>query len=43
MDLGFMDPFERQRADTYYENLQRETEERMCKFCNKQITDDDSK
>ena len=32
---NFMDPTERKRAQTYYEHMQREAEERMCKFCDR--------
>ena len=35
----FMNEGERQRAQTYYKNLQIENEEKLCKFCNKQITE----
>ena len=35
----FMDGAERQRAQTYYRQMQREAEERMCKFCEIQITE----
>jgi hypothetical protein len=38
---NFMDPKERKRAQTYYEHMQREAEERMCKFCDRQITEKD--
>jgi len=34
----FMDPSERKRAQTYYEQVMKEAEDRMCKFCDKQIT-----
>lgn len=34
----FMAPHERERAKTYYQQVQREAEERTCKFCAKQIT-----
>ena len=37
----FMDPGERQRAQTYYKQLERDAEDRMCHFCKKQITDRD--
>ena len=38
---NFMDPSERNRAQTYYEHMKREAEERMCKFCDRQITEKD--
>ena len=31
----FMDPAERQRAKTYYLQVQQQAEEKMCKFCDK--------
>lgn len=34
----FMAPGERERAKTYYQQVQRDAEERSCKFCDKQIT-----
>ena len=37
----FMDAHERQRAATYYKQMQQEIEDRLCKFCDKQITDID--
>ena len=33
----FMEPGERLRAQTYYKQVQQEREERLCKFCEKQI------
>ena len=40
MDIdAFMNKAERERANTYYEQVKKEAEERMCKFCDKQITD----
>jgi len=35
----YMSKEERQRAQTYYKNLQMENEEKLCKFCNKAITE----
>jgi len=40
MDL-FMNPVERQRAATYYQQMNDMADERSCKFCQKQITDQD--
>ena len=37
----FMSAQERERANTYYAQMQREAEDRMCKFCEKPITDAD--
>lgn len=37
-----MDPGERQRAQTYYKQLERDAEDRMCHFCKKQITDQET-
>ena len=37
----FMSPVERERAATYYQAMQRELEDKMCKFCDKQITEMD--
>lgn len=34
----FMDPMERVRAQTYYKQMQQDREDKMCKFCDKQIT-----
>jgi len=31
----FMDPVERERAQTYYQQVQQQAEEKMCKFCDK--------
>ncbi len=39
----FMEPAERQRADTYMKQMQQEIDERLCKFCNKQITEIDQR
>jgi hypothetical protein len=36
-----MDPAERQRAQTFYENMRREKEDSCCKFCDKVITQDE--
>jgi hypothetical protein len=38
LNEDFMDPMERQRAQTYYLQLQREVEDSICKFCKKQVT-----
>ena len=32
---------ERERAQTYYKNMQIENEEKLCKYCDKQITEHD--
>ena len=39
--LMMMDPAERQRAQTFYENMRREKEDSCCKFCDKVITQDE--
>lgn len=39
----FMQPHERERAKTYYQQVQREAEERTCKFCDRQITAEEEK
>lgn len=38
-----MNPVERERAQTYYQMVKREAEERTCKFCNRQITAEEEK
>ena len=38
---GFMAPQERERAQTFYLQLQREREDQLCKFCEKVILDID--
>lgn len=38
---GFMAPAERERAQTFYLQLQREREDQLCKFCEKVILDID--
>lgn len=35
---NFMSKDERERAQTYYKNLQFENEEKLCKYCDKAIT-----
>jgi hypothetical protein len=37
----FMDNHERERAATFYRQLQNEREESCCKFCNKVILEED--
>jgi len=37
----FMSKDERERAQTYYKNMQIENEEKLCKYCDKQITEHD--
>jgi len=37
----FMDHGERQRAQTYYKQIQQMKEDSLCKFCDKAITDRD--
>ena len=35
----FMNAGERERAQTYYKQMQRDREDACCKFCDKQITE----
>ena len=37
----FMSKDERERAQTYYKNMQIENEEKLCKYCDKAITEHD--
>jgi hypothetical protein len=37
----FMNAQERERAHTYYKQMQRDMEEKCCKFCDKQITEEE--
>jgi len=37
----FMSKDERERAQTYYKNMQIENEEKLCKYCDKVITEHD--
>ena len=37
----FMDPAERKRAQTYYEQVQKEKEDSICKYCDRQIKNSD--
>ena len=39
----FMNPAERERAKTYYKQMQQEKEDSMCKFCNKEINAHDER
>jgi hypothetical protein len=44
IDIGvFMSQAERQRAQTYYQQVKQEAAERTCKFCDRQITPEEEK